>query len=983
MRVGRKSLGNRAARRQSLGNEFPPDSSSSGHRRAGDAAEHLGKRTLRWLAAKMSQHWLASLLCMAIATGAVLESQVRPATTLVIEAFAVPESLREAGISPEVVAEKVRAAVLAIDNASNYAYSSNRSPTVQGKAQGEALDVELPGTKIGLRQAVEYVQALLRGAPIRVTGHFVDASTGWTVVMRVVHAQSQGPDEAIGPSNSVDALVNHVAERILTELKPATLAGYLYYQAKRTEDAHRVIELCKSRVEPFKVADCLVASGDIARSESDYARADARYREALHWNPDSVEARTSIGWLAMDRGDDAMALEEFEAAVRLDPTAAQPHFDLADLMLRGENWARAREEAERALALSDGKSLALAAAALPVGVAGDWERAKALIDEAIAKSPRGADAYATRARLHMTRGQFAEAGTLWKAALDRASEDEYLHNDWGNYLMSFAHVKAALSEYASALGHRSNDHWFHVNQGWAFAGLGRFDEALNAFGRAGGLMRLPSTLLAEANVLARRGDFGAALRKKEEAERLASDGFRSGDHVAWALVLEGRNDLLGAKASYDQALQRVPWNVFARWKLANVLASLGRFTEANAEFSHAARLSPGHVDVLREWGRVLANHGRMHAAEQKWREALTVNPDNGYVSWVWGDALMSRGDLVRAEQHYQRALEFNPGEPEFHVDLGMLRAAQGRSREAIDSFERALDLNPSLARARIEWGRLFLDDGRLRRHERLTKAETQWSAAAAIAPGDANVHCAWGDALAGHDLEAAKSHYLQALALNPEDADPHVLLGHLYARWGRREDARSEYEAALSRNPGSVDALIGWGQLIANDERIPEPKRLLDAVRKWQQANAINPRNVWVHQAWGEALEARGFLEGAVFHYQIWRNIEPWEAQPHYYLGLNYRERGLLELAATEFQRALTLNPGHTVSNVAWAEMLAANQALLDAEAKWSAALRGGPGDGWVHRRWGDALDRLSQREQAESHWRLAERLDPTASIYH
>ncbi len=120
------------------------------------------------------------------------------------------------------------------------------------------LDVEIPGTKLSLKTAIEIARSLLGIYPRHISGDIVfpvaasanDESLAIRdqVIVTVYIMRAQNPSPAIKiviAGDDVDKLVQRIAEAILLQVNPYVLAAYQYdnheYQKAR-EIIQRIIQ---------------------------------------------------------------------------------------------------------------------------------------------------------------------------------------------------------------------------------------------------------------------------------------------------------------------------------------------------------------------------------------------------------------------------------------------------------------------------------------------------------------------------------------------------------------------------------------------------------------------------------------------------------------------------------------------------------------------------------------------------------------------
>ncbi len=156
------------------------------------------------------------------------------------------------------------------------------------------------------------------------------------------------------------------------------------------------------------------------------------------------------------------------------------------------------------------------------------------------------------------------------------------------------------------------------------------------------------------------------------------------------------------------------------------------------------------------------------------------------------EQLREGGDLAGAVTEYEAARALAPDEPEAHLWLGVLYEEQGRKDEASKSFARARELLGNEVDFLVQRGMIYTQMG---------KAE------ATVA--DANA----------------------ALALDPESAMAHFLLGGAFEAQGKVMEAYEEFERAaeLADQAGDsalfVQARMRTGMLLQSPPAPPQPTK--------------------------------------------------------------------------------------------------------------------------------------------------------------
>ena len=142
-----------------------------------------------------------------------------------------------------------------------------------------------------------------------------------------------------------------------------------------------------------------------------------------------------------------------------------------------------------------------------------------------------------------------------------------------------------------------------------------------------------------------------------------------------------------------------------------------------------------------------------------------------------------------------------------------------------------------------------------------------------------------------------------ALALDPNDADAHVHVGHALAIHGRYADAEAAYAEAVRLRPGHAEALNNWGVALA------EQKRWAEADARYAEALRTRPFYADAANNRGVALMELGRYDGAATHFREALRIAPSYAETYSNLGNLFLRQQRPHDAIPEYRRALALRP--------------------------------------------------------------------------
>ncbi|MBS4071229.1 MAG: tetratricopeptide repeat protein [Algoriphagus sp.] len=183
--------------------------------------------------------------------------------------------------------------------------------------------------------------------------------------------------------------------------------------------------------------------------------------------------------------------------------------------------------------------------------------------------------------------------------------------------------------------------------------------------------------------------------------------------------------------------------------------------------------------------------------------AQTPNPAQAY--FHLGLCSIELKEFEQAVVYLDSAIRYQADEPDFYAEKGKALALQGEKEEAKLNYEKALDLNPDhyLSRQRMAFLTQSSDEEAL---EALTQS-------IASAPENPEPFKQRGYYRLSHrDPSGAKDDFLQALSMEPDDAQLWFYLGSSWVGLKNFKEAEKAFSKALEHDPQNVEYLLHRGQ---------------------------------------------------------------------------------------------------------------------------------------------------------------------------
>ncbi len=252
--------------------------------------------------------------------------------------------------------------------------------------------------------------------------------------------------------------------------------------------------------------------------------------------------------------------------------------------------------------------------------------------------------------------------------------------------------------------------------------------------------------------------------------------------------------------------------------------------------------------------------GRPADAIAPLREAALLEPFNATIQHDLGLAYLESGYVPDAIAALQRAVSIRPTYADAHFRLGIALEKLGNSGGAIVAYDRATQLLPSLTEAWFRAGALVYLLGHL--------DEAVGCFRRAAATGGKTQFGRLGNAralLIENRNKEAEQVLRQTLALDPESALAHDLLGNLLSELGRFDEARECFRRAIEIAPllsGSYYEFVRCRPITGDDHG------LLQRMESALATPKLEPTQVHrLHLAIGKAAEDLGDYSLAMRHF--------------------------------------------------------------------------------------------------------------------
>ena len=481
-----------------------------------------------------------------------------------------------------------------------------------------------------------------------------------------------------------------------------------------------------------------------------------------------------------------------------------------------------------------------------------------------------------------------------------------------------------------------------------------------------------------AEVYVDQGDFAEAVSLLRKIPADEMDGHWLG---LLGYAYTQNHEVEKAVATYQKALAQDPDNQDLERAYAEALMASGRSAAAHAELEKMLKAQPDDAATYLRLGRLDRQQGKFDQARQELDKARSLSPDNLEIPYEQVQLEDAVGNEDKAIQILQALLkqsekpqgQYTAGEANnravFLERLGSIYRNGEKYDQAIEVFKQLVALgNRQTARGEG----LIVETLRLARQPQ--KALQEADAAIQKDPGDRTLHLLRASMLGeqGHVDEAvqqlkslldgkagdaeiyramaqvdsqgkrfaeaeAAAHKALELGAKPEEQEyGHFLLGSIYEREKKYDQAEAEFKKVLNADPLNAAASNYLGYMLAD-----RGVRLEESVKYIQKALELEPNNGAYLDSLGWAYYKMNRFDQAANQLEKAARLISSDPTIHEHLGHTYLQLGKKREAQQLFERALKEWPT-AVSSDFDADQAAKLQKQLD-ELKTTLANEGAP----------------------------------------
>jgi tetratricopeptide (TPR) repeat protein len=290
------------------------------------------------------------------------------------------------------------------------------------------------------------------------------------------------------------------------------------------------------------------------------------------------------------------------------------------------------------------------------------------------------------------------------------------------------------------------------------------------------------------------------------------------------------------------------------------------------------------------------------------RNVLRADPENLQAAIALGHCQVSAGRWQDAFETFAEILVKDQDNAEALYGQGLVYAGQNRIPEALDVFE-GLTLQDADFIEPLEYLIQFdIQNGQV------AKAIERCAGQAERSSQNMTLQLMLANLLFDHkQIDAALEQVTKALSIDPKAVEAHTLLGALYEKKGKSNQAKSSYKAALSFDPRHVQATNSLALLYGAEDAYSKAAWHYNAM-----AAELSPEDAQVLGRLGGISYKQGNLNSAIMALEKSIRLNSGEPLFHYHLGMAHYKQENFKEARYALEKSLVLDANHASADTAW-----------------------------------------------------------------
>jgi cellulose synthase operon protein C len=637
-----------------------------------------------------------------------------------------------------------------------------------------------------------------------------------------------------------------------------------------------VLTLSSCARDPQKAKAKYFAAGQGYMKKGQYGDAVIEFRNALRLDPRFVEAYYELAQADLAQHDWSSAYGYLEKTIELDPTRLDARLDRGRLYLAARQFDKAEDEANFVITQDPGH--VAAHQLLGAALIGEQKPAQALaaFSKVTELLPENPSAFVNVALVEISLHRYDDAERHLKKAIAVDPKSIQAYTDLANFYRLQNRVPEAQQVLQAGLTKNPDGIPLYLDSVSILVSQGKGDEAEALLGKL--RTEVPNSTDATVAI----GDF---YFRRQETDK--------------------------ALAEYHRGLALSPKNIDIQKRMQDLYIATDQKQLAIDLDHELMKDVPKDVTVRVNHGRLLMMEGNSHDATNYLQSVIADAADSAEAHYYLAMAFWQNGDLAQAQKALLDALKVSPEWPVALQALARLSLDQGNPADAKTYAEELIQKYPADSADRLILGEALARLGRLR------PSEDQLLIAKQLSPNDPTVHLNLAQIYAAEkNWPESQREFETVLQLDPHNTSVLAQLADVLSARNQSAAALARVQQYVAINPNDANGHVIFGALYVQVQNYPS------AHFEFERAVQLDPRNTQAYLRSGKLYEAEGRNEQAITQYQQALELQPRLAPLATMVGSLYLNKGDQVTARKYFAQALAADPNFALANadMAWVD---------------------------------------------------------------
>jgi tetratricopeptide (TPR) repeat protein len=601
-----------------------------------------------------------------------------------------------------------------------------------------------------------------------------------------------------------------------------------------------------------------------------YSEASIEFTNAIKIDPSYADAHYQLAASLLNLQKQELAYQEFARTVELRPDDSQARIAMANLLILGRDFPHAHEQADILLKKRPSDPAAHALDSSLLAAEGDISGAIGEIHQTIALAPGRWEPYLSLTLLQLKENRPDAAEASFKKVIELDPKAMQAHLMLGNFYQSHHRVDEAEQQFRAAMSLDQNTIAPREAIARLYLAEGKRADAEEVLKQAKrDFPHNPDSFLALSNFYFSTGDLDKSVAEYQALYQQRPDDLQVKKKYIQLLIQAKRDD--EARSLVEGILRSSPKDDDALVFRSQLQIDAGDVSEAAQTLEVVVNNSPNNIPAHYALGVVFEKQGNLQRAENQWREALRLNPDYLDAERSIADAAMLQGDMNSLEDAASQMIRLQPGSPEGYGLRALSNINRTRYAIAEQDVHRAIEVAPQSAFGYVQMGNLSL-------------AQKHYS-------------------------DAAKA-YQDALDRNANSTDALRGLANAYVAEKQTDKAIAIVNGQIGKSPANSNFYNLLGALLFHVK-----KDFNGAETALAKSIELDRRN---YQAWIQLCQvraAKGEIDQAIAIGEQSLKDNPRQLNLDLLLGNLYESKSAWKNAEDSYQKALDLNSQNPVAS--------------------------------------------------------------------